>query len=327
MRTSVPSAGSPGLAYGSSLRAVAQAFDPDLASVVGAVPAWSGLKPKVASLGGGITNRNFRVDIAGQSFVVRLFGKDSELLGIDRAAEHQAATSAAKAGVAPEVVEYLPELRALVTRFVDADPLPPQDLERREVLEQVVRSVKAIHAMGHLRSTFDSFGVVRDYRTVAEEHGVRVPDEYGSVLAFADRIERAFGRAPIPPRPCHNDLLNANFLVKEGRVLIVDYEYAGMGDLFFDLGNLSINNGISEQAQMLLLELYFDRVTPALVARLKLMRVMSDFREAMWGVVQQGLSTLDFDYVDYAGRHFTRCLESAGDARFTGWLEDAATGM
>src|SRR6266508_2283149 len=106
MRTSVPSAGSPGLAYGSSLRAVAQALDPDLASVVAAVPAWSGLEPKVASLGGGITNRNFRVDIAGQSFVVRLFGKDSELLGIDRAAEHQAATSAAKAGVAPEAEEH-----------------------------------------------------------------------------------------------------------------------------------------------------------------------------------------------------------------------------
>jgi thiamine kinase-like enzyme len=121
--------------------------------------------------------------------------------------------------------------------------------------------------------------------------------------------------------------LNANFLVKDGQVLIVDYEYAGMGDLFFDLGNLSINNGISEDAQMLLLELYFDRVTPTLVARLRLMRIMSDFREAMWGVVQQSLSTLDFDYVDYAERHFARCLESAGDARFTGWLEDAATGM
>jgi thiamine kinase-like enzyme len=327
MRTPVPSIGSPGLAYGSSLRAVAQALDPDLASVVAAMPAWSRLEPEVVPLGGGITNRNFRVDIASQSFVVRLSGKDTELLGIDRAAEHQAATAAARAGVAPEVVEYLPELRALITRFVEADPLPPEDLERREVLEQVVRSVKSIHAMGRITSTFDAFGVVRDYRRVAEEHGVRVPDEYGSALAFADRIERAFGRAPIQARPCHNDLLNANFLVKEGRVLIVDYEYAGMGDLFFDLGNLSINNGISEDAQMLLLELYFGRVTRAHVARLKLMRVMSDFREAMWGVVQQGLSTLDFDYVDYAGRHFARCLEGAGDAGFNGWLEAASTGM
>ena len=304
---------------------MAQALDPDLASVVAAVPGWSGFEPEVVQLGGGITNRNFRIDIAGQSFVVRLFGKDTDLLGIDRAAEHQAATAAATAGVAPEVVEYLPELRAMVTRFVEADPLPPEDLERREVLEQVVRSVKSIHRMGRITSSFDAFGVVRDYRAVAEERGARVPDEYGPALAIADRIERAL--APIPPRPCHNDLLNANFLVKDGQVLIVDYEYAGMGDLFFDLGNLSINNGISEDAQMLLLELYFDRVTPALVARLRLMRIMSDFREAMWGVVQQGLSTLDFDYVDYAGRHFARCLESAGDARFNGWLEDAATGM
>ena len=306
---------------------MAQALDPDLASVVAAVPAWSGLAPEVVPLRGGITNRNFRVDIAGQSFVVRLSGKDTELLGIDRAAEHLAAKAAADAGVAPEVVEFLPELRALVTRFVEADPLPPEDLERREVLERVVRSVKSIHAMGCIPSTFDAFRVVREYRTLAEEHGVGVPDEYVSALTFADRVERAFGRAPIPPRPCHNDLLNANFLVKEGRVLIVDYEYAGMGDLFFDLGNLSINNGISQDAQTLLLELYFGRVTQAHVARLKLMRVMSDFREAMWGVVQQGLSTLDFDYVDYASRHFARCLQSAGDAGFGGWLEDAATGI
>jgi thiamine kinase-like enzyme len=306
---------------------VAQALDPDLASVLAAVPAWSGLEPEVVPLGGGITNRNFRVDIAGQSFVVRLSGKDTELLGIDRAAEHLAAAAAAAAGVAPEVVEFLPELRALVTRFVEADPLPPEDLERREVLERVVRSVKSIHEMGRIPSTFDAFRVVREYRAVAEEHGVRVPAEYGRALALADRVQLAVGRAPIPVRPCHNDLLNANFLVKDGRVLIVDYEYAGMGDLFFDLGNLSINNGISDDAQMLLLELYFGAATPARVARLKLMRIMSDFREAMWGVVQQGLSTLDFDYVDYASRHFARCLEGAGDARFRGWLEDAATGI
>jgi len=106
-------------------------------------------------------------------------------------------------------------------------------------------------------------------------------------------------------------------------VVIVDYEYAGMGDRFFDLGNLAINNGISEDAEERLLESYFGRATPANRARLKLMRIMSDFREAMWGVVQQGISTLEFDYVDYADRHFARCLENAGDARFGGWLGDA----
>jgi len=306
---------------------VGGALDPDLAAVVAAVPAWAGAEPVVSPLEGGITNRNFRVDVRGESFVVRLSGRDTELLGIDRAAEHRAATAAAEAGVAPDVFGFLPELGALVTRFVQADPLPTADLERPEVLAQVVASVKAIHGMRAIPSRFDAFHVVREYRTVAEEHGVAIPPAYDAALGFAERIERAFGRAPVPVRPCHNDLLNANFLVKEGRVLIVDYEYAGMGDLFFDLGNFSINNGISKDAQINLLQLYFGGVTPAHEARLNLMRIMSDFREAMWGVVQQGLSTLDFDYVDYANRHFARCLESAGEHRFETWLEDAAKGI
>lgn len=302
-------------------------LDPDLAAVVAAVPAWAGAEPHVSPLEGGITNRNFRVDVRGESYVVRLSGRDTELLGIDRSAEHLAATAAAEAGVAPDVFGFLPELGALVTRFVEADPLPHEDLERREVLAEVVASVKAIHGMRPIPSTFDAFGVVREYRSVAEEHGVGISPAYDAALGYAERIERSFARSPVPIRPCHNDLLNANFLVREGRVLIVDYEYAGMGDLFFDLGNFSINNGISKDAQMHLLELYFGGVAPAHEARLNLMRIMSDFREAMWGVVQQGLSTLDFDYVDYANRHFGRCLESAGADRFGRWLEDAAKGI
>ena len=86
-----------------------------------------------------------------------------------------------------------------------------------------------------------------------------------------------------------------------------------MGDPFFDLGNLSINNGLSEASQERLLELMFGEPTDAHRARLQLMRIMSDFREAMWGVMQQGLSTLDIDYVAYADRHFERLSRSMAD--------------
>lgn len=302
-------------------------LDPELSAAIGAVPGWAHLEPDaVAPLTEGITNRNFRVDIGGEAFVVRISGRDTELLGIDREAEHRAATAAADAGVAPEVVAYLPEHGALVTRFVEGDPLPPEHLERREVLERVVASVRAIHAMAPIPSVFDPFRVVENYRETASARGVPIPAAFDVAHERARAIELAFAASPFPERPCHNDLLNANFILADGRVIIVDYEYAGMGDPVFDLGNFSINNGISEDAQLSLLELYFGRVTPANLARLKLMRIMSDFREAMWGVVQQGLSTLDFDYVGYADRHFARCLESAGDERFGAWLADAAEG-
>jgi thiamine kinase-like enzyme len=96
-----------------------------------------------------------------------------------------------------------------------------------------------------------------------------------------------------------------------------------MGDPFFDLGNLSINNALSDDAQERLLALYFEEPNDAHRARLKLMRIMSDFREAMWGVVQQGLSTLDIDYVEYATKHFDRLSTTMADTRFNDWLETA----
>ena len=302
----------------------AAVVEPAVEAVIRAVAAWDGLQPRaVTPISGGITNRNFRVDIGDGSFVIRLVGKDTDLLGIDRGAENAAATAAAAAGVAPEVVAFLPDHGALITRFVEGAPIATEDLQRGDVLEGVVASIRAIHSMLPIPSTFDAFRVVEEYREVAAAHGVRIPPAFDRVHERAGDIEEVFSRAAISPRPCHNDLLNANFLMTSERVVIVDYEYAGMGNLFFDLGNFSINNGLSEEAQGELLRLYFGDVTPTLVARLQLMRIMSDGREAMWGVVQQGISTLDFDYVEYANRHFARCLQTAADPRFETWLRDA----
>jgi thiamine kinase-like enzyme len=299
-------------------------LDPALGAVIAAIPEWDGLEPDVTPITIGITNRNFKVEIGGEWFVVRLSGKDTDLLGIDRAAENEAASAAAAAGVAPEVYAYLPDHGALITRFVDGGHIPEEDLQREDVLAAVIRSVKAIHRCPPIPSSFPVFRIVEEYREIAAERGVASPPAFDDVHAKAEDIEAAFAKHPLADRPCHNDLLNANFLLDGDHVWIVDYEYAGMGDLFFDLGNLSINNGLSIESQELVLRLYFGDVTDAQRARLQLMRIMSDFREAMWGVVQQAISSLDFDYVDYADRHFARCLTTASDDRFGEWLRAAA---
>ena len=298
-------------------------MDPALAAVIAAIPEWEGDEPDVTPITIGITNRNFKVDIGDGSFVVRLSGKDTDLLGIDRAAENDAASAAAAAGVAPEVFAFLPDLGALITRFVQGAHIPEEDLEREDVLGAVVRSVRAIHAGPPIPSSFPVFRIVEDYRMIAAERGVAAPPAFDRVHAKAGDIEIALSKHPLPDRPCHNDLLNANFLLDGGHVWIVDYEYGGMGDLFFDLGNLSVNNGLSAGAQELLLRLYFGDVTEAHRGRLQLMRIMSDFREAMWGVVQQGLSSLDIDYVEYATKHFDRLSTTMADPRFDDWLETA----
>ncbi len=107
--------------------------------------------------------------------------------------------------------------------------------------------------------------------------------------------------------------------------MLVDWEYAGMGHRMFDLGNLSVNNEFDEQADERLLRGYFGREpTAGQRAALRLMRIMSDAREAAWGVVQGVISELDFDFAEYADKHFTRLADAAGDPRLEQWLAVAA---
>jgi thiamine kinase-like enzyme len=268
-----------------------------------AARVWPGREVDIEPLGGGITNRNFKVAVGGEHYVLRIGGKDTELLGIDRAAEHAASRVAADLGLAPEVVAFVEPEGYLVTRYVDGR-VGEVDVER------VGAALRRLHDGPKLPSRFDSFRVVEIYRATAAERGVTAPAAYERASEVARRIERS--RAGGEPRPCHNDLLNANFIADGTRLWIVDWEYAGMGDPFFDLGNFAVNHELDEAAERDLLAAYGSDDGDALV----LMRFMSDFREAMWGVVQQGISELDFDFRAYADEHFERLERTAADPRF-----------
>jgi thiamine kinase-like enzyme len=282
------------------------------------VPALGPLEGEPVALDGGITNRNYRVRLGGGDYVVRLCGKDTAVLGIDRDAEARATEVAASLGVGPALVDRLPD--ALVTRFISGRSVEAEELRAR--VPEVAATLRAIHDGPPVPGRFDSFRVVEAYREATQARGGSVPDHYAEAAAAAERIEAVMGGRP--PVPCHNDLLTANFIDDGERLRIVDWEYAGMGERFFDLANLSINNGFSEEEDRALLDAYFGGAGDAEFASLRLMRVMSDFREAMWGVVQTVASDLDFDYVAYADEHFARLRASAADPRFQDWLEVAA---
>jgi thiamine kinase-like enzyme len=265
---------------------------------------WPDRELEIEPLGGGITNHNFVVRVDDEAFVLRIAGADTDLLGIDREAERAAAEIAARLRVGPEVVGFVEG--SLITRFVEGVPVPVEEIRRPGCLREVATLLRRVHEGPEFPSRFDSFRVVELYRDTAERNGVRIPDAYVEAKERADRFERELGTQP--QRPCHNDLLNANFIRSPDGIRIVDWEYAGMGDVFFDLANFSVNHELTEEQSDQLLGAYFGEVGEEHREHLRSMRFMSDFREAMWGVLQQGISKLDFDYADYANRHFARAL-------------------
>ena len=278
----------------------------------------------VQALDGGITNLNYRIQVGPQTFVVRLPGRNSKHLGIDRQCEHACSVAAHTSGVAPEVIAFLDDLGVLVTRLAPGRPVTDDAMRRPEMLRRVAQAMRRYHEGPDFPGTFWPFQVVRDYLATSAPRGAPIPDRFDWMIAEANRLEAALAR-PSTPRPCHNDLLRANFLDDGEHLWIIDWEYAAMGDPFFDLGNFAVHHQLTDEQERVLLEAYLGRVTSGAVARLKLMKIISDLREAMWAMVQVTISMLDHDFVGYGRKHFDRYSAQLQDPRLPGWLVDAAS--
>ncbi len=289
--------------------------------VIRRVPEWKDAPDLIFTpLGGGITNQNYKVETGGESFVLRIAGLKTDLLGIDRNTEYEASSTAGRLGIAPQVVHYLEPEGYLVSRFIAGEPLPPEQVKQPENLEKIVGMFKCFHDTSPLPGVFWVPQIVRDYTVIANDNSISFPENFDWLIDCLAKAEAALENDPLPHCPCHNDLLNENFLVEDGRIYILDWEYAGMGDRYFDLANLSVNHEFDDHQDELLLRYYFGEVSTQSWAHLKVMRIISDYRESMWGLVQMGISELDFDFRQYADKHFERLTKNLEDPNWEEWL-------
>ena len=258
-------------------------------------------------LGGGITNINFTVEDAGEHYVVRI-GEDIPAHGVYRVNELGAARAAHAAGISPEIVHAEPG--ALVMRWVDGQTLEPADVRDPARIGRVLDTVRRCHRdiPPHFRGStpiFWVFQVVRDYARTLREDGSRMAGRLDDLLGRAARLESAVG--PVEIVFGHNDLLAANFIDDGDRIWLIDWEYAGFNSPLFDLGGLASNNEMDAEQERWLLDRYFGRGPGEdLLASYAAMKCASLLREAMWSMVSELHSEIDFDYVAYTGENLER---------------------
>ncbi len=258
-------------------------------------------------LAGGITNTNFVVADGGEKFVVRI-GDDIPVHGVLRFNELAASRAAFAAGISPEVVHAEPGV--LVLRFIEGKTFAPEDVRDQASLEKILALVKRVHRElpRHLEGAalaFWVFQVLRDYRRSLRAGGSRMAPELGRLEALADELEEAVGSVRIVFG--HNDLLAANFIDSGQRIWLVDWDYAGFNSPLFDLANLASNNGFAEAQERWLLESYFEvPVTAETWRSYAAMKCASLLREAMWSMISELHSSLDFDYVAYTTENLER---------------------
>jgi thiamine kinase-like enzyme len=291
------------------------------------IPQWRTASSWTASpLPGGITNVNYRVEVDGEAFVVRIEGTRSGRLGIDRTREYHCLVAASRSGVGPEVVYCAPAGGLLVTRFIAGRRLTPEEAGRPEIIQRIVHSLRLYHDGPAFDGLFSPFQTLEDYLTTARALGSPLPDDIGWMYGRTAEIAAALRPGEPGARPTHNDLWGPN-LIDDGRLVrIVDWEYAAMGDVSFDLANFSIHHTLTDDQDEALLRAYVGHPSDVALARMKLWKIIAELREGMWCMVGMDAPGGDFDFLGYAATHFDRYRRTLADSRVPRWLAQAAAG-
>ena len=215
-----------------------------LEDVLEAVPELRGAR-EVESLAGGLTNTNYKITTPDGRYVVRISGKDTGLLAIDRTNEAHNTIAAAETGVGARVVDVLPQHDAIVFEFLDGEVMDAEKLRRGDRLESIASACRRLHGGRRFLQDFDMFDIQRGYLRVVEEHGFRLPDRYAEFEPAVRELEQAMHVRSEPTVPCNNDLLAENFIEVDGVMRLIDYEYSGNNEPTFELGNIWSESNLS----------------------------------------------------------------------------------
>jgi thiamine kinase-like enzyme len=265
-------------------------------------------RQSVEELAGGLTNTNYKVVTPAGAYVVRVSAKDAGLLAIDRENEYLNTVSAADAGVGAAVVDYLPEQSLLVLEFIGGTTQTSTDLQRGDKLGWVAEACRRLHGARAFRDDFNMFDIQRRYLRLVQERGFRLPERYLEFEPQVRRIEAAMAVRDEGTVPCNNDLLAENFIDVGDGFRLIDYEYSGMNDPCFELGNVWSESNLSlAQLDELVGHYYGERLANK-VARARLWGLMSKYGWTLWASIQDGVSQIDFDFWEWGMEKYERAV-------------------
>jgi thiamine kinase-like enzyme len=292
--------------------------DAELREVIASVPIIATYRGPVTRLGG-LTNRVYQLSSA----VLRVPGKGTEEY-INRANEAAAARAASEAHVSPEVLYADATSGIMVTRLITgAITMTPEQFKAR--LAAPARAGVALHRLHSSGAVFpfrfELFAMIDDYLKVLSGKDVTLPDGYHDVVREAGHIRDVLAKNPVPLAPCHCDPLCENFLDDGSRMWIVDWEYAGMNDPMWDLGDLSVEGGFDDGQDLEMLTAYFGADPPPRDhARMVIYKAMCDLLWTLWGLIQHANKNPADDFEAYAMNRFTRCKHLMASSDFAGRL-------
>jgi thiamine kinase-like enzyme len=256
--------------------------DPSARDALAKVPGWDPGDADVTELDGGLVNRSFFVRYRGDEFVLRL-GPDASSgpVGVEQSCERRVHDAAAAKGLAPAVVFADEDAGVLLTRFLAGRTWRAGDLEEPKNLEALAELLREVHSLPRCGQSLDIAAAGSRYAGIIAGHG---GDEPFSLRCL--QVIRATGQGDALTC-CHNDVVAAN-VVESERLRLIDWEFAGDNDPFFDLASLVGFHDVDERRADILLGAYTGGSQPASRERLGDLVRAYDALQWLWFAARQG---------------------------------------
>jgi len=251
----------------------------------------------ISELSGGLTNRNFLIQTPEEKYVARISSNSSSLLSIDRGSEFINSTIAGRGKVGAEVLDYLPGEGLLLISYIKGKTYGAADVASN--LGGIAKSLRGLHALDSFDHEFNMFTTQKNYLSIVQSQGFKMPDAYLDFVPHVDEIKKAFTVLFDGLVPCNNDLLPGNFIDDGEKIWLIDYEYSGNNDACFEIGNVWAEAFLPLDALEDLVTAYYGQYRPEKVARAWLWALMAKYGWTLWASIQTSISELDFDFWEW----------------------------
>jgi thiamine kinase-like enzyme len=288
--------------------------------VIANIEDWKGKNISTRPVSGGLTNTNYKVQVDGKSYFLRVPGESTELLAVDRHNEYFNTCAAAETGVGPQVCYYLPEYKVMVLEFLEGATMSNASLNAEGMPAKISQAIKRLHSGPRFLTDFNMFRLTEYYLDICIKKDIRIPNGYPERLPTIRLIEQALLVHPLPAQPCNNDLLAENYIYDGNSIRIIDYEYSGNNDPCFELGNTCQELQYNEIHISEVCETYFGSRRLDMISRMKLYMIMSDVGWALWAAIQAKISKIDYDFWGWAIERWGRAVNKMDSAEFPEWL-------
>jgi len=259
---------------------------------------------------GGMTNIVHLVETQNINLIVRIPGKGTEDY-INRTTEYKNAKAAWRAGISAEIIWADVNSGVMVSKAINRIETMTANLfsSRKGSPARAGYALAKLHNSGETFDfRFELFNMIDDYLKILSTKDVDLPEGYNDIVKGAEPIKELLETNPIPLAPCHCDPLCENFLDDGKNMWIVDWEYSGMNDPLWDLGDLSVEAGMNEDQENEMLKAYFGKEpTAAQKGRVIIYKAMCDLLWTLWGLIQLADKNPVDDFWAYSIERFERC--------------------